>query len=342
MKLKYIPVSQNDKEKMIVFSAPAEILWNVLSINKRDEDKIEGYQRTLSISRAEQIKRYVINGKSISPAIIISFDSGEVQVDENELTIEFDENKKSIGWVIDGQHRLRGAELASKEGVSIELPVVAYIGLELDRQIEQFVTINREAKGVPTSLYYDLLKQLPEKKNPSEMAKEKAVSIANYLRKNPESVFYEKIAVFGSPKIGQISLNNFVRKVYPLLVESKGSFFIYSQQEFSQMLENYFGAIKVVFPKEFVDKKIFFKTLGFGAMLNAFQTVFSITVRQKSSFTRDDCIELLKRCSPFDFSGWGAGSGTAAENQAGRDFEIHFRVHSSENHDGNSSTIKLT
>jgi hypothetical protein len=108
------------------------------------------------------------------------------------------------------------------------------------------------------------------------------------------------------------------------------------------MLENYFGAIKTVFPKEFVDKRMFFKTLGFGAMLNTFQTVFSTTLKQKSSFRKRDCIELLEKCSPFDFSGWGSGSGTAAENQAGKDFEVHFRVHTSENHDGLSSTIKLT
>ena len=37
--------------------------------------------------------------------------------------------------------------------------------MDIDDQVFQFVTINRTAKGVPTSLYYDLLKHLPPSKN---------------------------------------------------------------------------------------------------------------------------------------------------------------------------------
>lgn len=341
MNINYLTVRQHDNVQMIVFSAPASFLWKVLSINKKDDDKDEGYQRTLSLSRAQQIQRYIEGKKSISPAIIISLDADKIQFQEESKTIIISETESEAGWVIDGQHRLRGAQLASVSGPDIELPVVAFIGLDIDKQIEQFVTINKEAKGVPTSLYYDLLKMLPTIKNPTEMAKEKSASIANTLRKSPDSVFSDRIVVVTAPKSGQISMNNFVRKVHPLLVENKGSFSIYSQLEFSTILENYFSALKIVFHNEFVNKNLFFKTVGFGAMVNCLQTVFSTSLAKYSAFRKEDCVELLRKCESFDFSGWSGGSGTAAENQAGKDFEAHFRVSVLEGGDNASTTVKL-
>ena len=161
----------------------ADELWNICEINEKTEDKDDGYQRALSNSRATDIKRYIIKGNAIAPAIIISFKKDKAKFDEKTqlLTIE---NIPDAGWVIDGQHRLRGADLASAEDMDIQLPVVAFLDLSLEEQIQQFVTINREAKGVPTSLYYDLLKQLPVKSS-TDIAKEKAAAIADVLRKDP-------------------------------------------------------------------------------------------------------------------------------------------------------------
>jgi DGQHR domain-containing protein len=108
-----------------------------------------------------------------------------------------------VGWVIDGQHRLAGAEVASRGGTDIELPVIAFIGLSEPRQVEQFVTINREAKNVPTSLYLDLLRLLPNRK-PADVAKERAADLATQLRRDEESPFFESIVVTTSP-LGAVS-----------------------------------------------------------------------------------------------------------------------------------------
>ena len=126
-----------------------------------------------------------------------------------------------VGWVIDGQHRLAGAAVAAREGSDIELPVVAFIGLDENRQIEQFVTINREAKNVPTSLYLDLLRLLPDRR-PADAAKERAVDLATQLRKDEDSPFVDRIVVTTSPQSGQISLTNFVRKIAVHVTPDRG------------------------------------------------------------------------------------------------------------------------
>lgn len=314
------------KHLLYIFAARAKEIWSFSSINKKTEDKVDGYQRTLSDSRAKDIQKYIKAKNTIAPAIILSLEEDKAYYDEetSEIVIEDDQ---SSAWVIDGQHRLRGASLADGDEIQFELPVVAYIGLDTSNQILQFVTINREAKGVPTSLYYDLLQYMPSTQKPSDVAKEIAADIANALRKDIDSVFYDKIVVVTSPRKGQISLNNFVRKIYPLILENKGSFSSYSQKEFTLILENYFKSLKLVFPEEFsINKQRFFQTLGFGAMINALYPIFSITAREKSGFRIEDVKSMLTKVADFEFSGWDSiGTGTAAENQAGRDFETYFR-----------------
>ena len=133
--------------KLYVFKAKASVLFSSLSINRRIEDKDVGYQRTLSPSRVQAITRYITQKRPIPGAVIVSLDEATFDSKKGEITIP---SGTDVGWVIDGQHRLAGAEEAARLGVDAELPVVAFIALSKEKQIEQFVTINREAKNVPT------------------------------------------------------------------------------------------------------------------------------------------------------------------------------------------------
>jgi hypothetical protein len=91
-------------------------------------------------------------------------------------------------------------------------------------QIEQFVTINSEARGVPTSLVYDLISYLPSKINPNDIARERAIEIAKEIRKTPGAALQNRIVTTSSPKNGQVSLTNFVRKVQPLVHPEREDF----------------------------------------------------------------------------------------------------------------------
>ena len=194
------------------------------------------------------------------------------------------------------------------------------------RQVEQFVTINREGKNVPTSLYLDLLKLLPLKK-PADAARERATDIGTKLRKEEGSPFFERIVVTVSPKKGQISLTNFVRKVSPYVGE-KGTLFVYTLQEQSAVISNYFSGLRQIFPKEF-DKteSIFFKTVGFGALWNVFPTFFNLTLKNQLGFSVQDVAAVFKRIETFDFAAWTQyGTGNQAEINAGKDIEAELQI----------------
>lgn len=87
-----------------LFSLEASKLYRLVQINRRSEDKREGYQRALSPSRVRAISRYIVSGGVIPGAVVVSFDAGEFHSPSRQLRLTGNEN---IGWVIDGQHRLR-------------------------------------------------------------------------------------------------------------------------------------------------------------------------------------------------------------------------------------------
>jgi len=244
--------------------------------------------------------------------MVVSFDGAEL-LSENRVRIP---NRSDAGWVIDGQHRLAGAHRANS---SIELPIVAFLNLPLESQIEQFVTINREAKGVPTSLYYDLLKHLPKEKSESEQARERAADLGTQLRLDENSAFAGKIVILGSPRKGELSLNNFVRKISPLVHPAKGKLALYTAMEQKKILDNFYNGLSHAFPSDYDrNDSIFFQTLGFGALFNAFPTIFDLALKHFKGFTVEEIVQILKKIDYFDFEQWRQlGTGNAAETEAG-------------------------
>lgn len=335
--LKCLIANQSGKQ-MVCFVMKAKELWKIVEINKRDPDQNTGYQRVLSMSRVDAIAKYLDAGNEIPTCILVSFDK-PTELDLANSVLKIPDGNK-IGWVIDGQHRLAGANNAT---VDVDFFVIAYIDLPIEEQVRQFVTINTESKGVPTSLIYDLLAYLPSNKTSSEVAQEKATEIANILRKDEASPFYAKIAVVSSPKKGEISLTNFVRKVSPYFIKDKGKFNRYSFDEQKKIIDNYFKAIIHVWP-DLADQSnsILYQTIGFGAMMNVLDIVFDYTYKIYGGFTIPDIAKTFKNVEDFQFNDWKKyGTGTAAEGQAGNDFKVTLEVRIKETSQGDENRIRL-
>lgn len=301
---------------MAVAAIPAKELFQLVQINQREEDKKSGYQRVLSPGRPFAIAKFVNEGNPLPTNIVIALEANKVKMRGASIAID---DTGNAGWVIDGQHRLAGAFEA---GIEIVLPVTIFIGLSLEDQIRQFVTINREARRVPTSLYYDLLPDLVNNtKNETESSKERAVDLANEMKVDESSPFFNRIVALKPPAKGQISLTNFVRKVAPLTHKKTGILRSFTVREQRSILENYFNALQDVFPRAYDQKpSIFFQTVGFGGLLNAFVDVHDQTIkRTRDSLQRDDFRDTLKLVSDFDFDSWRLfGTGSSAEIMAGK------------------------
>jgi DGQHR domain-containing protein len=309
------------RQKLYAFVLDAKIAWAAFSISRMtDEDKEEdfGYQRILSPARLSNITKYIASGKPIPNSILVSLEKGHYNRQKRTLTIP---KGTDVAWVIDGQHRLAGAFRASQDGHNISLLIIAFVGLTEKEQVEQFITINDEARGVPKSILLDLNRRLSFAKSEKEISDDRASDIANALRRDSESVFFNKITVVESPKTGQVSLGNFVRKVAPFVHPSKGILRTRSLLEQTKIIDNYFTAFRDVFPGEWrkVDS-IFFKTIGFGGLMNAFEDVYIRTRDLYGGFRVVDVAKLLRAAIGFDFGEWSQyGTGNKAEQAAGKD-----------------------
>jgi DGQHR domain-containing protein len=338
LRVSALQVTQSN-HRLYMFTVKASVLFAALSINRRVADKDEGYQRVLSPSRVQALTQYILQRKPIPGAIIISLDKGKFDDEKGELTIPAGTD---VGWVIDGQHRLAGAANAAREGkIDIDLPVIAFVGLEPRLQIEQFITINREAKNVPTSLYLDLLHHLPNR-SAADRVKERVTDLATQLRKDEESPFFERIAVISAPRPGQISLVNFVRKI-SLHVTRNGILSSFTERDQLRIISNYYRGLRNVFSREFDSTEgVFFKTLGFGALWNVFPTFFSLALNHQKGFTVKDVTVIFKRIENTDFSTWGQyGTGDQAERTAGEDLRASLLLAFSAEGDSDVSSIKL-
>ena len=302
---------------MALFMIPAKELYSRVKINRREENKRKGYQRALLPNRTGAIAKFIDAGNPIPTNIVVAFDKAKLS--RNKKLIEI-QDVEDAGWVIDGQHRLAGA---SEAGSDINVAVTAFLDLSTEDQITQFITINREAKRVPTSLYLDLLPEIKGmQKNESDLAKERAVDLANAMKIEESSPFFNRIVALKSPTRGQISLTNFVRKISPLVHRSTGILRGRTEREQRAVIENYYGALSDVFPKDYEEADtVFFRTIGFGGVMNAFPAIHDATLgRTLDSFTRADVVETLQLVSNFQFNNWKKyGTGSAAEILAGKE-----------------------
>ncbi|MCW5768161.1 MAG: hypothetical protein KIT19_05725 [Phycisphaeraceae bacterium] len=201
-------------------------------------------------------------------------------------------------------------------GISADLP--------LEQQVHCFVTINKEQKGVSASLYIDLLKHLPPTKSESDLMKERAADLGSSLKLDDQSS-YSKIVVTTAPAAGEISMVNFVRKVTPL-IRRDGRLNAFNDEDKKAVLENYYRGLSHVFPAEYrKNNSVFFKTIGFGALMTALPTFLDMTINERKAFTVEDVISTFKRIAHFDFSAWHErGTGTHAENMAAEDLRAEL------------------
>lgn len=301
-----------------LFSLAASVLFNLVEINQRAEGKEEGYQRVLSPGRVKSVSRYIINGGLIPGSIIVSFN--DLKFDEKNSVVTLP-SADEPGWVIDGQHRLAGAFEAAKDGVDINLSVAAFEGASFDEQVELFITINKEAKNVPSSLYLDLLKQLPKKKTEKEALEERITDIARSLNSDEQSPFFQRIIFTKTARAGEISLTNFARVMRPLFNKAGGTLSPYTQTEQVRVIDNYYKALQTAFPQYWKnDNPLFLRTIGFGAVWRVFPFVFTTALSSYKASNVASFVQILKEIAGFNFENWSQyGSGSAAEISAGDD-----------------------
>lgn len=319
MDIKTIKFEQNNTI-LYCFVVDAKTIYNKFSVSRRLEDKEEGYQRSFSKTRINQIKKYIDKENGILPnSILVNIDNGVSTFDAESSTLTLNDNSDNWGFIIDGQHRVWGSNEAEN---NLFLPVVATIGQSVEAQAQLFVKINKTQKGVPVSLYLDLLDitdgVIEDFDSEEATAQRRGIEIAKRLNEDNDSPMYDLIRMTGESGRG-ISLSEMVNRLKPHVDPKKGTLLNYGFERQFLIFKIYLKAIKSVFLEDWDNPdSLLLKTVGFGGIMNAFYEIFTLTVQNSKKFSTDDVIELLSNISDlkFDTETFPGGGIKAQQNAA--------------------------
>ncbi|MFP5375820.1 MAG: DGQHR domain-containing protein [Acidimicrobiia bacterium] len=149
-----VKVTQN---RFTFYSAvvPGKSILRTCFVSRRTDDPVEGFNRALSRSRAIDIARYLDKGFSIPTNVILSAQP-EANLSFSRGKVSWNEVEGGSFLVIDGQHRLFSMEHSVH---NFDFVVAIYDGLSRQDEVQLFIDINTNQKGVPPALLLDI-KQL--------------------------------------------------------------------------------------------------------------------------------------------------------------------------------------
>jgi DGQHR domain-containing protein len=189
--------------------------------------KAEGFQRRLDNNRVREIATYLSKNAVLPNALVVAFEKGAVEfhaiphqeADKPQLgTIvikgklqEIDgkleplpENER-IGYVIDGQHRLRGLEESTLPEGSFPIVISAFHNVKARFQLEQFYALNQTIQ-IPASHLALLRRELGYQLPPREAYRKAISDIAGYLQEYSGSPFQAEKYVGSSIYKGPLSI----------------------------------------------------------------------------------------------------------------------------------------
>lgn len=272
---------------------------------RRNEDG--GIQRELAQKRVKEIAKYCEDPDAAFPTpIILNIKSKDVLEmkridglqDIYELVID---DAKQFAEILDGQHRIEGIKY--NRNFKIELMIVVMFDLTEEEKAYIFSTINSNQTKVDKSLIYDLF-ELSNTRSPQKTCHE----IARIMNADINSPFCGKLKMLGKKAENNaiLSQGTFVNYLCRLIsskpqqdmIDLKNNkiiqnddklvlrkYFIQERDDIIlKLLNNYFTAVKKVFPIEWnnTERYILSKTTGYGALLKAFPTFYKIGIECKT------------------------------------------------------------
>lgn len=243
----------------------------VIDYFKRKNKVDTGYQRQLSKTSVEKIKKYVLNetGHPLLPTALLL---------NSRSKLKFEEFKKPFGFlhiedvlhIIDGQHRFEAWNSMMQENAlhnkygDFEFPVVILTGFNETKEIEQFFVVNSRQKRIKTDLAQRNFLHLATHKDTKGLVPENtrwqlhATKIVDYLNESNESVWKDKIILpDDGPDLRRakiISQASFVSSLKPLFTGSDAVFTLSSDErtpldDWAKLIADYWKLIGKYFPE---------------------------------------------------------------------------------------------
>lgn len=290
MKLTALKVQQNNHNfYMTVINS--EKLKDFCFITRRNEDKEEGFQRLLNKARANLITKYYEKGGTIpSPLILSAKREAEFSYDSNSKEISFLDIEK-IFMVIDGQHRFFGINDISKD---LEVPVIIFNDLDLSEEVNLFIDINTNQKGVPSALLLDI-KSLAQKETTTEEKQRELFEIVNSSEPLKEKLLPD------SSRTGYISRTAFNEATKDIFESSviSGS----DNNIIFKTVINYLKSFDKMYKESSSNAEIT-KTIFFKVAFNLFNDIIEQALNEYGNVKTDSIYEIISNLAAVDYTSY--------------------------------------
>jgi DNA sulfur modification protein DndB len=247
--------------KVFLGFAPARILHSLSFADILDEETGLGYQRPRNVQHSLDFRKYI--SQPASSTIPLTFNlrtelraNWKIKESDEKAVLLLKRGTRSLAQV-DCQHRL--GELGASD---VPLAFMSFIGMDLREEMAMFVTINKKAKGLSSSLtdfhqsnlLEDLVKQAPH------------LYIAKKLNEDPGSPWFRMIKIGGRVTSGlkrRTSLRMMQKAVRKFLNRTKEIQELDPDMAYD-VIVNYWKAVAKVFPTEWQDPRHHLLTKGIG------------------------------------------------------------------------------
>jgi len=295
-----LPFSYNDTA-MYLCVISVQTLFPLCMVSRADENPEAGYQRLLSDTRSNEIARYIDDGRVIPGAVILSA--------QNALHLKYDEGSRSLTFqpipggflVIDGQHRLYGAHRANE---NVPLCVCILTGLSLREEVQYFLDINGNQRGVPRTLEIEVLKFVDEKGSVDDIRG----TLFRELNTRPESPLCGRLSATKSVP-GKLTHVPFQRALTPLLQTPPLS--TLSMENKFKLLVNLLQAIEKILADSLGDARKLTNTAFFEAFFGAFRDIEVLAHGTYGNYKPASFEAVLR---PLENIDWARFSGTNQQN----------------------------
>jgi DGQHR domain-containing protein len=273
------------------------------------EENVGGYQRSLDDSRARQVKKYVQEERpgTLPAALIMNCRDPEgllfkeIGDGVGKLSI------KSNLWLVDGQHRIAGLELAAVKDQALgdySVPVVILKGQDRNSEMEHFFVINDRQKGVPVDLVLRFLVSKNGNSLPHDRDDALAIKLTDLIAMDRNSCWFKRIQLTNEQRLRThtITERSFHRALLPAvrIPSLKRS----EPRRAASIITNYWNALRDLIPESFADPRryLIMRTVGAYTMNMVFPHVFDVCLR-KDSFSQPNFLEALMKTG-IDSEDW--------------------------------------
>lgn len=262
-------------------------------VSRRTDDPKEGFNRSLSRSRAIDIARYLDRGFSIPTNIILSAQT-EAAVHFSKGKISWNDVRGASFLVIDGQHRLFSMEHSEQD---FQFVVAIYDQLSRQDEVQLFIDINTNQKGVPPALLLDI-KQLAGTETTVEERLRRLFDLVSTDRTSPlYGRFSPASKVAGS--ISRVTFNTALKKSL-----EAGVLASMPVEDQARLVVNYLIASDRVIVSSGARNNDLTKATILQAFFEVFNEVADQTVVRSGSLRPDALTETLAALSSLDFDAY--------------------------------------